>query len=256
MIDLIIFSIEKNKYALNIENIVRIIEGVELTNIPTSHEYVDGVMSYESSVIKVLNFRKLIGINSYENQLLSLFEKLKKSHLTWLEELEDSVKNSTEFTKALNPHMCELGKWIDNFSSYDDKLNAILSELVKYHKQLHLRGGEILSLSKKDKDKAINLFDKEMKAIYTSTINALDNFISEIDKVAASLQKLIIYENNNQLFAVKIDSIDDIAHVEDSEVIDSEDEHNSEFLELSGVLDLDGVLINIIKTIKIPTQGD
>lgn len=80
--------------------------------------------------------------------------------------------------------------------------------------------------------------------------------MGEIDKVAASLQKLIIYENDNQLFAVKIDSIDDIAHVEDSEVIDSEDEHNSEFLELNGVLDLDGVLINIIKTIKIPTQGD
>ena len=256
MIDLIVFSVEKNKYALNIENIVRIIEGTELTNIPTSHEYIDGVMSYEDAVIKVLNFRKLIGIKSYENELRCLLEKLKNSHLDWIEALEGSIKKSTEFTMTTNPHMCELGKWIDNFSSYDDRINVVLNELVKYHKQLHIRGGKILDLSITNQSEAINLFNNELKTIYTLTINALDVLVSEIDKVSASMQKLLIYESDNKVFAIKIDAINDITHVQESEIMDSEDEHGNKFLELNGVLDLDGVLINIIKTINIPTRGD
>nr|WP_321268354.1 chemotaxis protein CheW [uncultured Sulfurimonas sp.] len=142
MIDLIVFNVGSSRYALNIENIQRIIQIVELTEIPNSHKFIDGMMSYEKSVIKVLNFRKLVG---------------------------------------LLPH--------------------------------------------KDETK----------------------------KVEDSSLKLLFYENNLEHFAIKVDSIDDIVHIEESQIIKSDDKQQiSEFLELLGVLDLDGVLINVIKTLKIP----
>ena len=66
--------------------------------------------------------------------------------------------------------------------------------------------------------------------------------------------KLLFYENGSEHFAIKVDSIDDIVHVEDSQIMNSDEEQSiSEYLELSGVLDLDGVLINVIKTLKIPS---
>ena len=71
MIDLIVFSIGNNRYALNIENIQRIIQRSELTDIPNAHKLIDGMMSYENKVIKVLNFRRLIGLFSDGEALLA-----------------------------------------------------------------------------------------------------------------------------------------------------------------------------------------
>ncbi|WP_372999194.1 chemotaxis protein CheW [Sulfurimonas sp.] len=143
MMDLIVFNVGSSRYALNIENIQRIIQIVELTEIPNAHDLIDGMMSYENSVVKVLNFRKVIGLPPHE----------------------DENKN-----------------------------------------------------------------------------------------VEDSSLKLLFYESGSGNFAIKVDSIDDIAHVEESQIMNSDEEQSiSKYLELSGVLDLDGVLINVIKTLKIPS---
>ncbi|MCK4737902.1 MAG: chemotaxis protein CheW [Sulfurimonas sp.] len=144
MIDLIVFSVANNRYAINIDNVQRIIQAVELTAIPNANELIDGMMPYENSVVKVLNFRKLIGLPPHEDE---------------------------------------------------------------------------------DKD------------------------------IEDSTQKFLFYENDNDNFAIKVDLIDDIAHIEESNIIkNDEDNDTSKFLELSGILDIDGVLINIIKTVKLPSK--
>lgn len=143
MTSLIIFSVGDNRYAINIDNVQRIIHAKELTPIPNAHKYIDGMMSYEDSVIKVLNFRKLTGLPIHK---------------------EDTLKEVQEYS-----------------------------------------------------------------------------------------QKFVIFEKGKACFAIKVDSIEDIAHVEEMAIMKKEDDEQSgEFLELDGVLDLDGVLINIIKTISLP----
>jgi len=143
MIDLIVFSVANNKYALNIENVQRIIQSVELTSIPNAHEYIDGMMSYEDNVIKVLNFRKLTNLEPHED---------------------------------------------DNKDPQDSSL------------------------------------------------------------------KLLFYENKDEKFAIKVDSIDDISHIQEEDIMNTEETNvNNEFLKLSGILDIKGVLINVIKTIKLPS---
>lgn len=145
MMDLIVFSVANNRYALNIDNVVRIIQATSLTEVPNSHKLIDGIISYEGNVLKVLNFRKLLG---------------------------------------LNPH-------------------------------------------KEDIDEPKNAYDYE--------------------------QKFIFFVNNNITFAVKVDAIDDIAHIEESNIMNNDDEYStSEFLDISGVLDLDGVLINVISELRLP----
>ncbi|MDA7817387.1 chemotaxis protein CheW [Sulfurimonas sp.] len=141
--DLIVFSVGNNRYAIDIENVQRIIQAVELTTIPNAHPFIDGMMSYEDSVIKVLNFRKLTNMEPHED---------------------------------------------------------------------------------------------ESKSIEDSTL------------------KFLFYDNGDEKFAIKVDSIDDISHVEKSEFMTGdEDKNTSEFLTLSGVIDIDSVLINVIKTIKLPS---
>lgn len=253
MTDLIVFSVGDNKYALRIENIQRIIQAVNLTSIPNAHNCIDGIMSYEESVIKVMSFRRVIGLPRYIEDLENLFAKLKVGHKAWVDALSHSINTGSKFTKTFNPHMCELGKWIDGFTAYDDKVSEVLNELVRYHKQLHTRGGEACEIYKTDKDKAKEILNVEISEIFTHTMGALDIFANELDLVSNSLQKLLIYENSGKVFAIKVDTIEDIAHIEESDIMNSETEENSnDFLELEGVLDLDGVLINVIKTVNLP----
>ena len=254
MIDLIVFSVGSNRYALNIENIQRIIQAVELTDIPNSHELIDGMMSHEDGVIKVLNFRKLIGLATYDDELKKLFLELKVAHNDWISELKESVYNSSKFSKTTNPHKCELGVWLDNFNSYDENVSNILKNLIENHKRLHTMGAEVLSMCENDREKAKTLFNTEVNDIFMNTMKDIDSFIAEFKMVTNSLQKLVLYENNGSSFAIKVDSIEDIAHIEDTMIMNSDEDHNiSEFLELQGVLDLDSVLINVIKTVKIPS---
>jgi len=253
MIDLIVFSVGDNKYAMNIENVQRIIQAKSLTDIPNAHECINGMMSYEDQVIKVLNFRKLIGMKTYENELHILFSSLVKMHDEWLESLKKSLYDGTVFSKTFDPHVCGLGVWIDSFNAYDDHVLDVLNKLVESHKQLHVTGGIAYELREKDKEKSLEIFTNEIVPIYKSTMGALEIFIKELDIVADSLQKFLIYDSENTLFAIKVDAIEDIAHVEESEFIPTGSDHNeSEFLELEGVLDLKGVLINVIKTVKLP----
>jgi len=253
MTDLIVFSVKNNKYALNIENIQRIIEASSLTPVPNTHPLIDGMMSYEDTVIKVLNYRKLTGLISYEEELVKLFTKLKNAHISWIDALKDSVDNGVKFTKTLNPSSCELGKWIDNFASYDADVAKIFHGLADNHKKLHLSGAEALELYKKDKQKARVIVHQDICQTYTQTIGSLDEFIKKLDLVANSLQKLIIYEHKDDIFALIVDKIEDIAHIEENQIIHSTEEDGiSEFLELDGVLDLDGVLINVISELKLP----
>ncbi len=253
MIDLIVFSVGNNRYALNIENIQRIIQATGLTDIPNAHPLIDGMMHHEDKVIKVLSFRKLIGIESYDTELKVLFDKLKNAHEDWIEELKNSVNNGSTFTKTTDPHKCELGIWLDNFNSYDDNVSQTLKHLIDNHKYLHISGGDVLDLNENDNEEAKNKIETEIYDAFNKTMGDLDRFVASLDVIANSLQKLILYENNAEIFVIKVDNIEDIAHVEESDIMNSENNHTSgEFLELDGILDLNGVLINVIKTVKLP----
>ncbi len=253
MTDLIVFSVGNNRYALKIENIQRIIQSVELTDIPNAHDLIDGMMSYEGKVIKVLNFRKLIALETYEDELQQMFVKLKVAHQNWVDELKNSIYNGTPFTKTTNPRKCELGVWLDSFKSVDEMITATLNELVNNHKQLHMLGAEALEVYNSDVEKAKKIVDQEVELKFHQTMSAIDTFIIKLSTVANSLQKLILYEKDEKYFAIKVDAIEDIAHIEESTVMRAEEEHGiSELLELEGILDMDGVLINVIKNIDIP----
>jgi len=253
MTDLIVFSVGGNRYALKIDNIQRIIQAVELTSIPNSHKYIDGMMSHEDKVMKVLSFRKLIGLESYDEELSKLFARLKNAHQSWIDALRYAVENGVAFTKTTDPHACDLGIWLDNFNSYDDRVSSILKDLMHNHKNLHNSGSEALELFKEDELAAKELVNTEIYNTFNKTMGDIDTFISELDKVATSLQKFILYENDGMSFVIKVDLIEDIAHIEDSMIMNAEENHDgSELLEIEGILDIDGVLINVIKTVKIP----
>lgn len=66
MEDYIVFTVGTNYYALNVENVERIIQMPTITAIPNAHPFVDGMMSYEKRITKVVNFRKMTAMDPHE----------------------------------------------------------------------------------------------------------------------------------------------------------------------------------------------
>ncbi|MBD3823054.1 MAG: chemotaxis protein CheW [Epsilonproteobacteria bacterium] len=254
MSDLIVFKVANNRYALDIENIQRIIQSKELTEIPNAHPYIDGMMSYEKRILKVLNFRRLTGLKSYDEELKGTFAVLKEQHKSWVESLLESVEHGTTFTKTTDPHKCDLGKWLDGFNSYNDHVSAILKDLNEHHKHLHVSGGDALkSYESGEKAEALRIVKSEVYDTYNRTMGDVTTLMNEFNVVADSLQKLIIYEKEGNAFAIKVDSIEDIAHVDDSKImLAGHDEKSKEYLDIKGVLDINGQLINVIESVKLP----
>ncbi len=255
MKDYIIFEVKKNRYAIDLECIQRITHIPVITDIPNSHEYVDGMISYENRIIKIVDFRKMTHIITYDDELKTLFENLKKNHKEWIENLYNSIVNDVEFHLTTNPHNCNLGKWLDNFTSYDNHISAILKELNIFHKQLHQSAISILDLAKLDMEAALNQYNTSIILTYDTTIYYLDQFIAEFDTVADSLQKLLLYNAGSESFAIKVDEIIDIAHVEAKLIENIDNPHQvSEYLELEGVIEIDDTLVSVIKSIKLPMK--
>ncbi len=59
--DFLIFAIDSEKYALDIEYVQKIIEDRACTKISGSSEFVDGVINYEKDALKIVSIRKILG---------------------------------------------------------------------------------------------------------------------------------------------------------------------------------------------------
>lgn len=74
MSDFIIFTINEAQYALEVSNIERIDQIPQLTPVPNAHPFVDGIMMYKDSTLKVVNFRKMT--NAYGEEPLAGSQKI------------------------------------------------------------------------------------------------------------------------------------------------------------------------------------
>lgn len=252
MVDLILFNIAQEKLAVKTDDIRMILQAKNAEHIPNVHPYIDGMISYENEVIKIVNLRKILGMPTFETELKNLFLRLQEAHKNWIDELEHSVNEKNEFTKTTDPHKCELGMWLDEFNSYDEHVSEILKDLILKHKLLHRTGGNILEIMNNNHEEAKKMLQQKIFDIYEQTMGSLETFVQEYEKISNSIQKLIVYENGSVVFAFKVDAILGIEHIEDSLIMQSESEYMSEFLELKGFIQENEETRKIIKSFKLP----
>jgi purine-binding chemotaxis protein CheW len=58
---LVVFSIDHHKFAIDIDSVERIIRAVEVTPVPDTPNLMTGVVNIEGTVIPVLNLRRRLG---------------------------------------------------------------------------------------------------------------------------------------------------------------------------------------------------
>jgi len=253
--DYIIFTVGDNYYALQVASIQRIIQVPAITPIPNSHPFIEGMMSYENKVSKVVNFRQMMALKPYEEEIETFFIQSKEDHEIWVTTLSRALENKEEFTLTLNPHACRFGKWLDSYSTHDPKVLEILRILRPIHAKLHEKGKELLDAREEKLEEVVATCHREIGEMFDFTSSKLDEMIKMSSGISSQMQKLLIYQRDNEYFGIKVDKIEDIVSLDPSMLkhLDRYDNENL-FVELDGVIELSSRLVNVIKSVSMPVK--
>lgn len=255
MKDYIIFTVGSNYYALEVESVERIIQVPPMTMIPNTHPFIEGMMSYEKRVTKVVNFRRMTDMDAYEEEVRMMFEHVMRDHESWIISLIEAIENGKTFLQKTDPHTCDLGKWLDNYSTHDPDILAILKILRPIHSKLHEIGRDALFLRDHDSKAALELVEREIPSIFSTLAGEIYKMSLLSTTISSHLQKLLIYRSKESFFAIKVDGIEDITQIDVGLINESDSStHIGKFLETEGVIEMNNKLVNVIKSISIPVK--
>lgn len=99
LINLLIFHVNEQRFALPIRVVNRVVQVVELRKLPKMPNYLDGIINFHGEVIPVINIRALFGFSSKEielsDQLIIAYTSTQKIAL-----LVDSTAEVVELDEA------------------------------------------------------------------------------------------------------------------------------------------------------------
>ncbi len=249
----VIFQVMNRLFGIDIENVKRILPAQKLTKMPDEGAHIEGMFQYEGGVIKVMSFRNVIGEKSYVEQLQEMFPVLKSQHKAWLEALEQSVEQNVPFKMSTDPHSCHLGKWISSFHPEDESVINVMKHLDFHHQRLHRSAIDVLNYMKDDPAEAKKWLNENVHDIYEKTLKYLTDISNMSGKVASTMQRcLILFDKNKGSFGINIDTVEDIVHIEESELHKvKESQDMGEFINVAAILEHNGKLVTIVKDISI-----
>jgi len=234
----IVFSIEDKYFSIPAHYVESIIRFNKVTKLPNEPEYIKGVVEYRNKIYRVIDLRNLLGLTGIDikvNEFNELMRARKQDHLNWLNELENSVKDRTEFKLTTDPTKCAFGRWYYNYKTNDAALREYLDKFELPHIAIHNLAVKIKDLTAKNDFDAIN------KLIEQTKTTTLKNLIDLFDKAGELYKKslaelLIILQKDNFRSAF---TVDEVLKVEYLNKIDKKDFNDTLFDTKSSKLILD-----------------
>ncbi|MBC8238302.1 MAG: chemotaxis protein CheW [Helicobacteraceae bacterium] len=209
--DFLEIEIKAQRYLLSSEHINELIQYTEPQPIAGSSDLIEGIISHKDKVLPIISIRKLLGFETYTSAQLQLLHDVEGQHIAWVKDYENSLRSGEKFTKALDPHMCVLGKWIDttlqclkcNANGYIDILKR---EVIGHHNALHLEGAKYLENISDDMS-----IDEKIKIIEmhkTNTIKGIHSLRDNIQKLTLAFEQVIICDINGVDVGFIVDNIE------------------------------------------------
>lgn len=209
--------VNNQNYLLSAEKIKEIIKYPMIKPLADSSEYIEGIISHKEKIIPIISIRKLLRFESFSDEQIKLLKKVEGQHISWMHDFEAALTEGKPFTKALDPHKCDLGKWIDetlrcmrcNHNGYTD---IIKEAVIPYHNALHSDVKKILE--KPDKE----CLEKHVQAIKVhgaNTHKGLSTLEEEIHRLSSAFEQLIIYNIDGVDVGFIVDRVAQMHHLDE-----------------------------------------
>ena len=209
----ITFVCAETHFALNVDAIKYItsIDAIKIQHTPLENGVMNRIFSFEDCPVVLYSFNKIVGSYSLVNESKKLIEwlaTLKQDHINWMIALENAIMTGEKFNHATDPHLCEFGKWYDNFQSKDEELADIMQKFNKPHLQIHCVATQLLEAINQPNGKALALsrLEKEKHTTFTSLLNLFELAKARLNDMIK--QVVIVIETQGKVFAIDLDNIE------------------------------------------------
>jgi len=209
--DFLEIEIKAQTYLLSSDNINELVQYTQPQPMASSSKLIEGIISHKDKVIPIVSVRKLLGFETYTSTQLQVLHEVEGQHVAWVKDYENSLRTGEKFTKALDPHMCVLGKWIDktlqclkcNTHGYIDILKR---EVIAHHNALHLDGAKYLE--NVSDDMSVDEKLKIIEAHKANTIKGIHTLRDNIQKLTLAFEQVIICNVNGIDVGLIVDNIE------------------------------------------------
>jgi chemotaxis signal transduction protein len=207
----VIVQLESHYYGFEVMQVQEMLEMPELTALPRSKPHVRGVMNLRGTVVPVLDLRMRLGLPSIRSEASSFAEMVRarqREHQDWVQKLENSVREGTDFDGALDPTMCKCGKWIASYVPQDRQVAAVFERLSDPHRRLHDLAAVIQAAERSEALQRIEAIHNEELAELNEIFDRLCEVVFETVREVA-----VILRTEDRSFAVSVDDVVAVEHV-------------------------------------------
>lgn len=200
------FKLDGDDYCVQSKYIEAMSIPGDVRPMPNNPEHMMGIMRWNGTSIPVVDMRVLFGLPTLA-ETTEEFAVMRQMHMDWIEALEDSVRNHTQFTKAVDPHQCKFGKWFDNFHTDNISLNFILNKIGAPHEYIHRHGADVQKcMAVQDWEGAEQKYKEAYEVCTTQVLPLLDDLIRTYREVNHGI--VIVIRRGNRSLGLMVDEID------------------------------------------------
>jgi methyl-accepting chemotaxis protein len=155
-----------------------------------------GIVAY-SSIVKVVHLNQQV--TKMDDLRRFLVEK-EVDHLSWVEQLADTILTGEEFKAQRDWHKCGIGKWYygvkdsSEYSNASGEFKRILDSFEEQHIKLHKSADAVTAaVDRRNNEEAAHLYKKEAQAALSELRPIINNIAGHYKKEG---EELITYADN------------------------------------------------------------
>ena len=204
----VIVETRKQEFAIPAIYVREVVVMPEITTIPQRGPEYRGVINLCGSILTVIDMRKQFGWQSVAEELEDFFKMMtqrEQDHRNWLNELERSVVQGTEFRLARDHRQCAFGKWFYSYKSESPWVMALLQKFELPHSEIHAPASSIFELMKNGRNaKVLPMIENARNGVLQEMVSLFQQLRSFMLGTVKELAMVITL--NRGTFAVSIDS--------------------------------------------------
>lgn len=201
------FKLHGERYCVTSKQVQSMGAMSDITTIPDREEWFLGMMERAGALVPIIDMRALLHLPNLQTDL-DAFAEMKQMHLSWVEDLEMSVREKLPFDRNRDPHKCSFGMWYDNYKSENSVIDFILDEIREPHERLHHSANLIDSARESgDMEKAETILQETMDLCHSKILPLLDQLIDAYNEANRGMVIVLNDGNDGEGLGIVVDEI-------------------------------------------------
>jgi len=236
---LVSFQVGSEEYALDIVAVREILRVSEITEVPNVPDYVKGLFTIRKKLMPVVDLRTLLGMEAIAQHHVSRIDALKSSHERWARELRAAIEGNRAFTGESSAQRCDLGRWLDAFSTASQEIQNGIKAVREPHGRLHDLAGAFTKLVRTEKEKALADYEKKFRPLLSLVLDHLDNLKELIVQNIKEDQRILVVDDGDLTVGYLVDHVNEVIRVPKSLINETPAIATTRKNEIQGVAKLD-----------------